>query len=198
MSAFAPLSVDLQLSRTTSEVRQHFSSTEIMFWSVTVYDIDTRSQMRTYLGDRAEAIDATSQALSEEGGECGYDAATSVKCCGPRRRRLLPNMWLPARDKAFILSHSHLQSATEWAPDPQTACLRRGVRNSIVRKSGRRTCNSFDQTSISFSRKFNSPKPAHLWRTLLFRLGCGRLTARTTAWCQASRTSAPRIGCSRG
>ena len=69
MSAFAPLSVDFQLSRTTSEVRQHFSSTEIMFWSVTVYDIDTRSQMRTYLGDRAEAIDATSQALSEEGGE---------------------------------------------------------------------------------------------------------------------------------
>ncbi|MFG3595804.1 hypothetical protein [Bradyrhizobium sp. RDI18] len=24
-----------------------------MFWSVTVYDIDTRSQMRIYLGDRA-------------------------------------------------------------------------------------------------------------------------------------------------
>lgn len=40
-----------------------------MFWSVTVYDIDTRSQMRIYLGDRAassEAIDAMFQALSKE------------------------------------------------------------------------------------------------------------------------------------
>jgi hypothetical protein len=67
--------------------------------------------MRTYpvtAPHEPEVIHAMSQALSEEGGECDYNAATSVKCCGPRRRRLLPNMWLPVRDKAFILSHCHL------------------------------------------------------------------------------------------
>jgi hypothetical protein len=83
-----------------------------MFWSVTVYDIHTRSQMRTYLNDRAASSLKLStrcpQALSEEACECGYDAATSVKCCGSRRRRLPPNMCLPVRDKAFILSHCHL------------------------------------------------------------------------------------------
>jgi hypothetical protein len=61
-----------------------------------VFDIDTRSQMRIYLVDRAASSLKPStrcpKALSEEACQCGYDAATSVKCCGPRRRRLLSNM----------------------------------------------------------------------------------------------------------
>jgi hypothetical protein len=92
-----------------------------MFWSVTVYDIHTRSQMRIYLGDRAAsslkpstrcpgAVGRSLQGsahqrsgsvatriidLARSGfmdAKCGYDAAASVKCCGSRRRRLLPNM----------------------------------------------------------------------------------------------------------
>ncbi len=174
---------NLRLSSPTLKFVDIFQSTEIMFWSRCT--TSTRACRCGPISATArvepEASTRCPRRLSEEACECGYDAATFVKCCRPDGRWLLPNMWLPVRDKASSLRNvisKAPQSGLPVFPDCMPSQRRPEFHRSEI---GRRTCNSFDQTSISFSRKFASPKPVHLWRTLLFRLGCGRLTARTTA-----------------